>query len=1569
MSETELSTSITDQQEVARQAARMLWEKGISAEIPIDPRTPQFADAALAELQLLRDTTPGILKDVLDGAEVGAAQLDVDPMHGLAELVQNADDLGATEIRMAVRSRGARRDLVVIHNGKPVCLPHVLAMTMAFVSTKRNDPLSTGKFGIGLRTLSRITDSMEVSCNPYHFRVVGNRIEGKNRPHPIRNFYNPNSESTLIVLPLKEPGYASDVRQWVRSWSPAKMLFLQSVRSLLWVDILTGRVLTRHRLTEGKVDGPPPWRRRGKNMTTQASIIRDPKDKLNWTRYDAIVPIPKGMNRESKTVGTKAMISVAVPDRAIQSLLYASLPTNIPLGVPFAINAPFDLNTVRAEVPKSNWNDWLWRRVSEFVAELVIYLLEHDPKAAWYFIPLSDELNVEGDSEVSNWLQGVHEFVKNVIRRRGNVKFQGTKTSLGRLSYEVAALQELLQSEDYTVLAEGRFMLPQEVRDHEGRWRKVLDDQGIATRINVVDALNLFSLESTAKERTPEWFIKLTEAALEAELSENLKKVSCILTDNPVTAMVPDIKQSGVKFVRDLGSGALAHQLGLVRQLHSAYFQPETSCEKIRVWLQETGQLTDKIDDLAVLNSIADRVPEIPLDFSDSDLVALRDIIDRVETGVDKDLLKRIGKAVLLDAFEWINGHRVDKKATVSATYLPTAIDREPEGWASVAGKTSGLIWVAPRYAKVLNPRDRNSGVSGARRLLSLLGAMAGPRLTFVSDNILPWVNRSINDVPTLQREAFDIFERWPDRLIDDYVSPDLEKVVGDICNAKHSDRRQRGLNLFRMLNRLWLRTYQQTATCMAGYFHYRIHELGDTPCTWIARLADQPWLETETGKASPPRLLDIRSPVTEGLYGNARDRFAWGLKSEGNPGLTVALGLQERPKASAIVNRLVELKRSATKPDDLQIRGIYQYISSLCPESSTRADAKVDDLTIAQLRGKFGINAHRTGLLWTNDRWQAPSGVKLGRPIFGSRRSFVPESRAMERLWRVLGIRKPNITDCIEVLNEIADSSSPQKEVGVLTDVYRHINDLLERASNKERHALASIPVSIGERWATERPVYVLDDLTARDSLAKELHIWYHPCSLDGMDNFIEACNLSRIPATRCSVMGIGPADIAEGNQLEPEFQNAVNALQNYLALNEPQIYQDLICEWSELRSAQLVVSKNLGLEVSLPDGSTVNSACDAHLLLSPLAIYLRSKELLFGHESGGRVISQCFKSFQHRHIVSLAWCNPSVRASLSAVGPMALAEKNVDNGDPLELIKTTVSGKMGAPIASGRHDPQQKPDRASAPPPVVPRRLKSFDSISISSVDITNVSSTGGKLKPSRKPILKEPGNRGTDVGDWGGSKSAPRGYTDSDREQLALQLLTAVVTEHRAKLKDFTKLKSVGADIGDGVRRFFEVKAYSGELPEVVSIEMSEILRAQKSGKDFYLAVVAGLEEGYPTMIKLFAKPLETLDWTKGTSIKLAGVKSRRALEIHLDAVDTSIATQGTILNETPITSATIRVTEEQVVRVPVMITKKMEIDLRTLGYTQEEIDKMTPQEAWDYLNVSSPAPGEVKPQECV
>ena len=164
------------------------------------------------------------------------------------------------------------------------------------------------------------------------------------------------------------------------------------------------------------------------------------------------------------------------------------------------------------------------------------------------------------------------------MRRRGVIKVKDVKTSLSQLSYEVSALEGLLLSGDYKLLTNGKSMLPQEVRDSRDRWRAVLDDQEIATCVNVVDAVNLFSdKESTTKQRIPQWFIQLAAAALDAGLDEELKEMPCVLTDNPITAVFSDIEYSGSKLVKDPVSGTLACQLGLVSQLHPVYFQSGNS--------------------------------------------------------------------------------------------------------------------------------------------------------------------------------------------------------------------------------------------------------------------------------------------------------------------------------------------------------------------------------------------------------------------------------------------------------------------------------------------------------------------------------------------------------------------------------------------------------------------------------------------------------------------------------------------------------------------------------------------------------------------------------------------------------------------------------------------------------------------------------------------------------------------------------------------------------------------------------------------------------------------------------
>src|SRR3954469_16396211 len=84
-----------------RDAAGRLYREGRRAKGIEDPRDPLFARAALDELQrLLQDELPGLLRDIIEGAGRGAHDLNVRPEHGLVEVIQNADDSGATDVTM-----------------------------------------------------------------------------------------------------------------------------------------------------------------------------------------------------------------------------------------------------------------------------------------------------------------------------------------------------------------------------------------------------------------------------------------------------------------------------------------------------------------------------------------------------------------------------------------------------------------------------------------------------------------------------------------------------------------------------------------------------------------------------------------------------------------------------------------------------------------------------------------------------------------------------------------------------------------------------------------------------------------------------------------------------------------------------------------------------------------------------------------------------------------------------------------------------------------------------------------------------------------------------------------------------------------------------------------------------------------------------------------------------------------------------------------------------------------------------------------------------------------------------
>lgn len=221
-----------DESRRAVNAVRSIWQEGIDYGSIEDLRTPEFASAALAELVRLREETPGILEDALQGADLGASQLAVDDTHGLMEIVQNADDQAASLLRFGIRTVSGGTQLLAAHDGKAVNIRDVIAMLFAFVSTKRDIPEAAGKFGVELKTLSRIAFQLDVHCHPYHFSINGSEIE-EILSEDVESFYRSSSEDTLLVLWLRDGDHREAIEGWASSWKAQHMLFLTSVIQII----------------------------------------------------------------------------------------------------------------------------------------------------------------------------------------------------------------------------------------------------------------------------------------------------------------------------------------------------------------------------------------------------------------------------------------------------------------------------------------------------------------------------------------------------------------------------------------------------------------------------------------------------------------------------------------------------------------------------------------------------------------------------------------------------------------------------------------------------------------------------------------------------------------------------------------------------------------------------------------------------------------------------------------------------------------------------------------------------------------------------------------------------------------------------------------------------------------------------------------------------------------------------------------------------------------------------------------------------------------------------------------
>ena len=103
-----------------------------------------------------------------DGIKRLLTDLYPDNAHFIYELLQNAEDAQATEVRFILQEDGVEFE----HNGDRLfTIEDVEAITSIGITTKRDDPTNIGKFGVGFKAVFAYTSTPEVASGEFHFRI------------------------------------------------------------------------------------------------------------------------------------------------------------------------------------------------------------------------------------------------------------------------------------------------------------------------------------------------------------------------------------------------------------------------------------------------------------------------------------------------------------------------------------------------------------------------------------------------------------------------------------------------------------------------------------------------------------------------------------------------------------------------------------------------------------------------------------------------------------------------------------------------------------------------------------------------------------------------------------------------------------------------------------------------------------------------------------------------------------------------------------------------------------------------------------------------------------------------------------------------------------------------------------------------------------------------------------------------------------------------------------------------------------------------------------------------------
>ena len=405
-----------------------------------------------------------------------------DPTHFIYEILQNADDYGATDVLFKL----SEDNIVIEHNGEPFKEENVKAITYFGKSTSREDLVKTGRFGIGFKSVFAFTATPVIISGSEHFQIYG--------LYRVREYPYPESFSrsrTCIILPFNHESEQPDFVEELVSQEEAyrqiseclvgldmnTLLFTQNIQEIRWEIGDRSECYSR----EDEVDD-------NSRLTTI-------KDGGNQKTYLVFWKVPIWEGEEHKAVEVAFTVDSQHQLSPIEAeYLHVLFPTREENGLRFILNGPYRTNPARETISRTDaFNCHLMRVTCELMKELLPNLRDKKFLTLQFLSILPNEEDI-----LHSFYAPLRDIVVNEFR---NQKLTPTKRSDHAPAsglYQVSTeLSDLISDEDLAVLLGKDHSLPLMVdlpsqqRDEKGRFVQDPNAQFIDDFLNTL--------------RVPEW--------------------------------------------------------------------------------------------------------------------------------------------------------------------------------------------------------------------------------------------------------------------------------------------------------------------------------------------------------------------------------------------------------------------------------------------------------------------------------------------------------------------------------------------------------------------------------------------------------------------------------------------------------------------------------------------------------------------------------------------------------------------------------------------------------------------------------------------------------------------------------------------------------------------------------------------------------------------------------------------------------------------------------------------------------------------------------------------------------